>query len=361
MRGFKMNKQNALACLVALGASGAACAQSSVTLYGVVDLAVTRARGSISSTTQLASSENLTSRLGFRGREDLGGGMYAGFDLEAQINADTGAGAPTNTNNQASGTAAGQGLTFNRLSVVKLGGAFGELRLGRDFTAHYPNRVDVDPFQNQGITSSQAQAGSIAGITGVRASNTINYVTPSTLGGFYAVLNYYFGENPSGTATSKDGTGQSIRVGYRAGPWLAAVATGRTNYATTATAGDVTSTNIALAYDFGVVRLMGGYYHDKVDRTVPLTGKGYVVGLTAPVGAGQVRVAYSRYGTNAVGEPTSAKVALGYVHNLSKRTAVYTNVARLTNSGGATASIPGSTSAANASSTGYEVGLRTSF
>jgi predicted porin len=361
-----MNVQRTLVWLATTCAAGAACAQSSVTLYGAVDLALVKARGSLSSSTQLASNENYTSRIGFTGREDLGGGLYAGFDLEAQLNPDTGAGLPTSTNNQPSGTPASlggsQGLTFNRYSVVKLGGPFGELRLGRDFTAHYRNRVDVDPFANQGITSSQAQAGSLGGITNARASNMINYVTPPTLGGFYGVVNYYMGENPSGAANSSDGRGQSFRVGYRQGPWLVAFSAGRTQYAKTATLGDITSTNAALAYNFGVVRVMGGYYRDKVDRTAPITGKGYILGLTAPVfGLHEVRASYSRYGTDAVGEPTSTKVALGYVHNLSKRTAVYTNVVRLSNSGGASAAIPGATSGANAGSHGYEAGLRTLF
>ena len=344
------------------GAIGMAHAQSSVSIYGAVDLAVTAAKGNLSSSTQLKSGENYTSRIGLTGKEDLGGGLYAGFDLESELQADTGLGGATNTNNQATGAVAANGLVFNRFSVVKLGGPFGELRLGRDYTSHYRNRVEVDPFLNQGITSSQAQAGSIAGVTGVRASNMINYVTPPTLGGFFGVVNYYLGENASNTANSKDGTGQSVRVGYRQGPWLAAVSIGKTRYATTATIGDITSANAALSYNFGLLRLMGGYYRDKVERTVPLTGKGYIVGITAPVfGIHEVRAAYSRYGTDAAGNPASAKVALGYVHNLSKRTALYGNVARLTNSGNASAAIPGATSSANASSRGYEVGLRHLF
>lgn len=357
-----MRRQHLLVGFALFGAIGAAHAQSSVSIYGAVDLAVTRAQGNVSGSTQLKSGESYTSRIGFTGKEDLGGGLYAGFDLESELQADTGLGGATNTNNQAGGAVAANGMVFNRYSVVKLGGPFGELRLGRDYTSHYRNRVEVDPFANQGITSSQAQAGSIAGMTGVRASNMINYVTPPTLGGFFGVVNYYLGENASTTANSKDGTGQSVRVGYRQGPWLAAVSIGKTAYATTATIGDITSANAALAYNFGFMRLMGGYYRDKVERSVPLTGKGYIVGVTAPVfGVHEVRAAYSRYGTDAAGDPVSTKVSLGYVHNLSKRTAMYGNVARLANSGGATAAIPGSISSANGSSHGYEVGLRHLF
>lgn len=61
------------------------------------------------------------------------------------------------------------------------------------------------------------------------------------------------------------------------------------------------------------------------------------------------------------GDPTSKKLALGYVHNLSKRTALYATYARVTNSGGAAASLNGSVTAANASSTGYDFGVRHAF
>src|SRR4051812_24494423 len=102
---------------MALVAAGSACAQSSVTLYGVVDVGVSYYKGEGSpGRLKITSGGSQQSRLGFRGTEDLGGGMYAGFELEAGLNPDTGAGQATNTNNQASGTAPAAGLTFNRKS-----------------------------------------------------------------------------------------------------------------------------------------------------------------------------------------------------------------------------------------------------
>lgn len=351
----------ALLALSTVAVMGPAAAQSGVTIYGIMDLAVNAVNGGLSSSRYVSSGGNATSRLGFRGREELGSGLYVGFDLEAQIDADTGAGGATNTNNQTSGATTAGATTFNRYSILKFGGSFGELRLGRDYTAHYRNRVDVDPFGNQGIASSQAQAGSLGGITNTRASNMINYVTPSSLGGFYAVLNHYFGENPSESTTSKDGTGTSFRVGYRAGPWLAAVSQGKTNYGTTATNGDITSTNAALAYDFGPVRLMGGLYRDRVARTSPLTGKGFIVAATVPVGPHEIKVAFSRYGTDAARAPQADKLVIGYVHNLSKRTALFTNLAYVKNSGGASYSLPGSTTNADGNSKGINAGIRHAF
>ncbi len=361
---IEMNTNLAIRSLLAMGAvfsMSPVIAQSSVTLYGVVDVAVNAVNGGLSNSRYMSSGGNSTSRWGIRGREDLGSGLYAGFDLEAQVDADSGAGGATNTNNQSTGVTPAGASTFNRYSVLKFGGAFGELRLGRDYTAHYRNRADVDPFGNQGIASSQAQTGSLGGITNTRASNMINYVTPPSLGGFYAVMNYYLGENQSGTPTSKDGSGTSFRIGYLSGPWLAALSQGKTNYASTATNGDITSTNAALAYNFGPARLMGGIYRDRVERASPQTGKGFIVAVTVPVGANELKAAYSSYGTDAARDPTADKLVVGYVHNLSKRTAVFTNAVYVKNSGGASVSLAGSTTGANGTSRGINAGIRHAF
>ena len=91
-----------LGALAALSAAGTACAQSSVTIYGTVDAAVAYYRGEgVGSRTQLVSGGNTQSKLGFRGREDLGSGTYASFELEAGFGADSGVGQATNVNNQA--------------------------------------------------------------------------------------------------------------------------------------------------------------------------------------------------------------------------------------------------------------------
>jgi predicted porin len=82
-------------------------AQSSVTLFGVVDTDLAIGRGSVADRTQLSNSGNATSRIGFRGVEDLGGGMSASFWLEAGLSTDDGQGNATNSNNQPSGTGAG--------------------------------------------------------------------------------------------------------------------------------------------------------------------------------------------------------------------------------------------------------------
>lgn len=350
--------------LCALGLAASAHAQSSLTIFGGMDVGFSHGSGSVSNKNALTSGNNYTSRIGFKGNEDLGGGGYAGFYLEAQINGDDGTGVASNTNNQASGlgaAAAGrQGLVFHRGSYVNLGGNWGEVRLGRDYVGHYRNRTDFDPFTNVGVGWSQAQAGSIAGVTAVRASNEISYLTPA-MGGFFGVANYYLGENLSNAVNKDDGSGYSTRVGYRAGPWFAAVAYGLTKYTTTASNGDTRVINAGISYVFPIARVMAGVYNDRVNSTTPLTAKGYLVGFTAPVGAHEIRGSYSRYGTDAAGSPTTNKLAVGYVYNLSKRSAVYGTYAHVNNKGGASASLNGSVTGANEGSSGFDVGIRHTF
>lgn len=352
-----------------LALAGAAAAQSSVTLFGVVDTRVAIGRGSIADRNQLASGGMNTSRLGFRGTEDLGGGISASFWLEAGLNTDNGTGTATNVNNQGTGgPLAGmngsQGVVFNRRATVGLVSPWGELRAGRDYLPQYWNLYFADPFGNVGVALPMPATytfggingfGGPAGNIGVYASNTVSYFTPGNLGGFFGHVQYYFGENlKDGAATQADGSGGGLRVGYAGGPIYVAVATGRTSYA----AGDNRQSNAVATYDFGVAKV--GLQISR-DKKGPLTGKGWLLGGWVPVGAGQLLASYSRYETSAAGNPRGQKLALGYVHNLSKRTALYATWARLKNGGGAATSLNFSTTAPNGSSTGLDLGIRHSF
>lgn len=350
-----------LTLLAALALSGGAWAQSSVTLFGIVDAGYSHGSGSTASRNQITSGSNASSRVGFRGTEDLGGGWSAGFWLEAQFNTDNGTGVATNTNNQASGTAAApagtQGLTFNRRSTVSLAGPWGELRLGRDYTGHYRNRVDTDPFGVVGVGATQVNVGTLAGQTSTRASNTLGYFLPAKLGGFFGQAQVYLGENPSGAATARDGSGYSLRAGRAAGPLTVSGAYAVTRLAS----GDIVRTNIGAIYDAGPARVMGAVFKDKTEAAAAFAGKGYTLGAAVPVGPGEIKIAFSRYGSDAGASPRTRKAALGYVHNLSRRTALYATYARVTNSGGATTALNGATTAANQGSSGYDLGIRHSF
>jgi predicted porin len=353
--------KKSLIALAVLATAGVASAQSSVTLFGIVDATLQHVSNSGGTkVTRLTNSGYNSSRLGFRGTEDLGGGLSASFWLEAGLNNDDGQGAATNSNNQASGAGAAvagrQGLTFNRRSTVSLAGGWGEVRLGRDYTPQFWNLTVFDPFGTNGAGTTQTLNSIITGVTAVRASNSLGYFLPGNLGGFYGQVQHYRGENPSGP-TDKDGNGNGIRVGYANGPFNVALGLSKTEYA----AGDVKQNNIGGEWNFGLAKLQGHYARDENGS---VKAKGWLLGGLVPVGAGEIRLAYSRYRVELAGDPTSKKIALGYVHNLSKRTALYVTAARVTNSGGAAASVvPGAATgpAANEKSTGYDFGLRHSF
>ena len=296
----------------------AALAQSSVTIFGVMDVNYAQGSGSASNSSRLASGSNASSRIGFRGTEDLGAGMKASFWLEGQLNADDGSAVATSSNNQAvpafipatganapvrAGT---QALTFGRRSTVSVAAGWGELRLGRDFTAHYRNRVDTDPFGVVGVGATQANVGSLAGLTSTRASNMIGYFLPGNLGGVFGQAQYFLGENSSGTATSENGSGYSLRGGYSAGNVTASVALGRLKAST----GDIVSANIGAIYDAKVIRVMAAWFSDKTESATAVTGQGYTVGAIAPIGSGDLKLAFSRYGSDAGTSPQTGKIAL---------------------------------------------------
>src|SRR5438105_13924062 len=159
--------KKSLLALAVLGAfAGAASAQSSVTLFGVVDVNVKSVKNADTTTRQVGTDGLASSRLGFRGIEDLGGGLQAGFWIEGAMTPDD-------------GTAGGQ--QWRRRSTVSLLGGFGEVRLGRDYTPTFWNLTIFDPFGTNGVGSylnlfASGGVGTpvLSGAqTLVRASNTI--------------------------------------------------------------------------------------------------------------------------------------------------------------------------------------------
>jgi predicted porin len=356
--------KKSLIALAVMAAAGAASAQSSVTLFGIVDAALTIGRGTVSDRTQITDSGYNSSRLGFRGTEDLGGGMSASFWLEAGLNNDNGTGDPTNVNNQGAVASSGgtQGLTFNRRSTVSLAGGWGEARIGRDYVPAFWNLTVFDPFGTNGVGTT-ATLG-LGHATAVRASNSVGYFLPPNLGGFYGQAQYFLGENAeNGAATEDDGRGWGLRLGYGAGPFNVALGYTKTEYTVAGLNADVEALNIGGQWDFGMAKLMGQFVRDEV---AGVDAKGWLIGALVPVGAGEIRASYSTYRVDAVllpliDEPRVRKIALGYVHNLSKRTALYATYARVRNSGGSAVALGGSTTGVNESSSGFDLGVRHSF
>ncbi len=367
--------KKSLIALAVMAAAGAASAQSSVTLFGIVD--VNMASYSVSGgqhVNVLTNSGYNSARLGFRGTEDLGGGLAASFWLEGSLNPDNGN---------------ASGLTFQRRSTVSLSGGWGELRLGRDYVPTFWNRTVFDPFGTNGVgtnvgfkaqTSSTAAGGVpfglVAGtavgandVTAVRSDNLVQYFLPPNLGGFYGQISYAFGEVPG--SDNKDYFGG--RLGYASGPFNVAIAYGRTDGTSppAVTTPKITAWNIGGQWDFGVAKLLGEYDDDKYDvSTVSPTLKSWLIGGLIPVGAGEIRLSYSAAKLSSTGanSPKADQWAIGYDHNLSKRTALYVTYAHITNKDGAALPIQASLPQAGVipgiagnSSSGFDLGIRHSF
>lgn len=385
-----------LVTLVVAAAAGSAAAQSSVTLFGVVDLALTRGTASgagSTSATRMESGELATSRLGFRGTEDLGGGMRASFWLESQLYADEGAaGRAGLSGNQTVTTPARSGLSFTRRSTVSIShDSFGELRFGRDLTPSLYNIAVYDPIGNNGVGTTVTILGPATGLgagatyallpagqstNGVfaRASNMISYFTPNNLGGVFGMASYWLGENPqNGAANEDDGTGYGARIGYRGGPFEIAAAWAKTRFRNTpvstaagAPSGDFRDMNFGGKWNVGIATLMAHYTRETRLSTTRADGRGWLFGASIPVGPHEVNVEYNTYridaGTGT--RPRTNLVALQYVHNLSRRTALYAAVARASNSNGARIALGGASigpGVGDARSTGIDLGIKHSF
>jgi len=202
-------KKTVLALAVLGAFSGAAFAQSNVTIYGRVDTGLDYVSKVATGTGTATGSQfgvdsglRSASRIGFKGTEDLGGGLAAQFTLENGYSTDSGASSSTTA------------TAFSRTSTVGLvGNSFGDLQLGRrkDFTAEvYEAYGSVVPF---GTFNSRIHGVDRSG--GQRANNIVYYSTPN-FGGFRANVSYGAGETVGSSST-----GQSYGIGgiYDKGPF----------------------------------------------------------------------------------------------------------------------------------------------
>lgn len=370
--------KKSLLALAALGAfAGAASAQSSVTLFGVVDLNVTYQKNN-ESTWSLGQDGMASSRLGFRGVEDLGGGMKASFWLEGALGPDTGTGGSSWGN----GNATTNPLLFRRRSTVSLSNQWGELRLGRDYTPTFWNWTVFDPFGTVGVGSatnlglsnqirSITTAGDAFG-TLVRANNTVQYFLPN--GGFgpglYGQVMVAAGEN---AALNKYWGG---RIGYAAGPFDVAAAYGQTGVDAADTL-KMDNWNIAGSWTFGTWGKLAAFYGDirvELSTTSPkATQKNYFVAYSIPFGQWNAKASWGHVAQGGIAGFTgndANQYAIGADYNLSKRTALYATASWISNSTAAPGTtgtnfsvVPGAGGdlSFGKNSSGVQVGVRHSF
>ncbi|PTT80452.1 porin [Pelomonas sp. HMWF004] len=357
--------KKALIALAVLGLTGgAAVAQSSVTLFGILDANARYVKFNGKSLKLLGTDGLNSSRLGVRGVEDLGNGLKAGFWLESAVNPDTG----TVDNSR----------FWGRRATVSLMGEFGEVRLGRAKTSARLHIDDFDPTSTTGLGNVAAVYSTLGSNADTlnRADNMVSYFLPGNLGGVYGSVDIAAGEgsnvNLAPTAANGVTAGgkklMSGRIGYKQGPINVAVALANTTGVANA---KYKLTSIGGAYDLGIVRPSVNYSQTKfLNREQKI----WTFAVTAPLGTqGQLWASYTDSKANTGAETTvtgytrigdATLIAAGYIHNLSKRTALYTTVARLENKGAGTFQLNSFTlagMAAGGSQGGVDVGIRHSF
>lgn len=352
----------ALSAAALLAFSASALAQSSVTITGVADAAARYTSNSGGSIRSLASGSNSTSRLVFRGSEDLGGGYRAGFWLESSMQLDTGA-------------ASGGTQFWDRQATVMLSGPFGELRAGRDWTPVYWGFVLGDPWINVGVgsgsnflnasvsTAYQRAFGSALNPTTLsRSNNAIEYWLPPNLGGLYGNVMIAPGEGNNAGGAFRYNAG---RLGFRSGSFDVAAYGGTTRI-------DAASTNLKQVGVYGAYTVGPAALMMSMTNSSFLSSKQthWMGGTRVTLGTWIIKASYNRLdqkGTNAAGTSIDAndasQFAIGADYLLSKRTALYATAAQLSNKGAARFAIPGGPAvfAAGTSSKGYELGMRHSF
>ena len=327
---------------------------SNITLYGVVDAGVSyidNGAATRSNSVALSSGVLTASLFGFRGVEDLGGGLKAKFQLEAGFDSDTGASKtyasnPSSATPSATGGAAVSGL-FNRRSFVGLEGGFGSVTLGRDYTPLFYAARDSDVT---GLTlyGNLQQTVFLSG-TGVerfaRASNAVFYESPD-LAGFKGRAMFSAGSESAGGAGAppsdanrmwgvngtyaKDGlvlagAYQELKLPLVAG----------TPAAFTGSSGTRKDHWIGAKYTFGAYSLSAGYFLAK--QVTNRDNTDVWLGGSAKLGAGTVYANLQHMKQEAaVGAAATANVfGLGYVHPLSRRTSLYASYGQVNNSANA--------------------------
>ncbi|MBB1075905.1 porin [Rhodoferax sp. 4810] len=312
--------KKSLIALAVLAASGAAMAQSSVTLYGVADiwlggLKADQQAGNPDRVTSMGSGGLATSRWGMKGSEDLGGGLKAVFNFETAVAVDSGA-----------------STGFDRVSYVGVSGGFGEVLLGKPWTAI----DDVMGASNSGFDSALSATKGVWVSNNIYAGNpgnTIKYSTPS-FGGLKGAVAYSLDEAAGESTDIID-----FAVSYAGGP-----ATANLGYQVQKdTDEDLKIMTVNGTYDFGVAKLLASYaktssgdfdakeYQIGVD--VPLSSAltlsaGYASSKRSDAAAAAIATlnadtteTFSELGIYNGKKNTGYGIALGY--SLSKRTTVY--------------------------------------
>lgn len=342
-----------IALAVAGLVSGAAFAQSNVTIYGIADIGyINQNAGSAGKGSGIVSGGLSTSRIGFRGTEDLGNGLSAIFQLEYNLYMDTnatiggGGGITGGTSNGARTQILG--LTSKNWGTV-VGGFMNSPGMNASVKYDPFGYSMFSPLRNlqDGATVNGAQGVGVFNthtINGnARVQNAVAYVSPS-FGGLTLTGAYVFG-GISGDFANRDARDQErtwgLQAEYANGPLSATFVYHDTNNIgnplKAAASAEVDEWMIAASYDFGMAKVFGTYQVSDFDTGVAGVrnekDKAWQLGVNVPVTAvGSVQFSYGRASDDATGgNADSTSWGLQYQHAMSKRTTAYAGYSRVSN------------------------------
>jgi predicted porin len=329
-------KKTILAMAALAACMSTASAQTSVTIYGVVDAGLTHTTndGPVGDRTTVEAGQMQTSRWGFKGVEDLGGGLKARFALEGTLFNDTGA---AGVNTGTPGGTTNSTALFDREATVGIGGAFGSIDIGRQNILGIGSVGLADPMglsfagTSPNVLFGAMNFGAVYGSFGangpgnsaLRQSNSIKYVSPTWGGAGFALMRA-FGEQAGGI---QRGSYQGASVFYNAGPLGAAAAYARMKNSVNTDL--LTSYGIGLKYTMPIAVIKGTYIRSDVDstnRTISVAG----VGVDVPV-APAITVTAAAYNTKRYGDlfdNDSQQYHLIGRYALSKRSTLYAAYSR---------------------------------
>lgn len=338
--------QKKLIALAVAALAGSAFAQTNVTIYGVVDAGIAKYSSANNghASTQVISSGLSTSRLGFKGVEDLGNGLKALFVLEYRLSNDvntTIGGNFTNAGTSASGPA--------RQQLLGLTGGFGTVAAGRLQTASYDWMVKYQTLVATAFDAANLVSGK-GGFrvnTGVdaRADNALAYISPS-FGGLTLAVNHAKAVEQTAHAIEQTTTTANIfSADYTNGPLAVGLVNNRAVAAGVGATANQDDWALGASYNFGAALLKATYQTTKnKNGLVTASGdaakrnKAYHVGVTVPFGAAALVASYAANNLAYTDASDNAKAwNLAGTYALSKRTTAYAGYARATNGSGAAA------------------------
>lgn len=297
-------------------ATGIAAAQSSVTVYGKIDQGFRKDIG----TTNKEIAEGAGSRLGFRGAEDLGGGLSALFAIEHRFTPDTGA--------------QNGDVFWNGITVVGMKTPYGTVNVGRQYTAAFSLIQNViDPFGGDTVGELRTFGIRPGAVTKARVADSIRYDYSGN--GIRVAASIAEASQPGANAGPDRPV--AVAASYTSGPLFLGI-----GWEDPANANDE-MLSVGARYTLGPVVFALG--HSSGTRSNGTKSRGFLLGLTYTAGASEILAGYAR--ETRAGATFGQKYGLGYRYNLSKKTFLYADL--------------GHNTKATTAKTGYDFGIQHNF